>query len=69
MEVKKHKILYKTYTVGFADGNKTQFDVKNISELGQLWSDFCEENHIDPNSVTYIEFAGYTDHTGQNKDR
>lgn len=60
--LEKHKPLYKTYNISFgSDGNEAQFDVRYISELNDLWSDFCKENNLDPNSVNYIEFVGYTD--------
>ena len=32
-----------TYNIGFNDGDETQFDVQNLEELQECWSEFCKE--------------------------
>ncbi len=44
-----------TYNIGFNDGDEMQFDAYNLSELLELWIDFCVENGFQTNSVDYVE--------------
>lgn len=47
-----------TYNIGFIgiDGeSETQFDVNNLSELEELWEDFCHENGLPLDCVEYVE--------------
>ena len=52
---------YHVYNIGFYNDDtkrddETQFDVKSMSELNELFAIFCKENHIDPNTqIYYIE--------------
>lgn len=43
------------YNIGFNDGDETQFDVYNLSELLEYWIEFCAENGVQTNSVDYVE--------------
>lgn len=51
----------RTYNIGFNDGDETQFDVRNYSELAQCWNMFCKENGLNKNSVDYVEYVGLTE--------
>ena len=44
-----------TYNIGFNDGDETQFDVQNLEELQECWSEFCKEEKVDPGCVGYVE--------------
>lgn len=44
-----------TYNIGFNDGDETQFDAYNLSELLECWIEFCAENGFQTNSVDYVE--------------
>ena len=44
-----------TDTIGFNDGDETQFDAYDMAELLDLWIDFCAENGFDTASVDYVE--------------
>jgi hypothetical protein len=44
-----------TYTIGFNDGDETQFDVQNLKELKECRSEFCKEEKVDPGCVDYVE--------------
>ena len=52
---------YHVYNIGFYNDitkmdDETQFDVESMSELNELFRDFCKENRIDPNvQIHYIE--------------
>lgn len=37
-----------TYNIGFNDGDETQFDVQNLEELQECWSEFCKEEKVAP---------------------
>lgn len=45
-----------TCNIGFNEDDETQFDVRNMEELVELWEGFCEENDFSPDSVDYVEF-------------
>ena len=44
-----------TYNIGFNGGDETQFDVQNLEELQECWSEFCNEEQGDPGCVDYVE--------------
>lgn len=44
-----------TYNIGFNDGDETQFEADNISDLLECWIGFCAENGFQTNSVDYVE--------------
>lgn len=44
-----------TYNIGFNGGDETQFDVQNLEELQECWSEFCKEEQVDPGCVDYVE--------------
>lgn len=44
-----------SYNVGFNDGDETQFDVRNLSELEECWKGFCKDEGCAPDSVDYVE--------------
>ena len=44
-----------TYNIGFNDGDETQFDVQNLEELQEGWSEFCKEEKVDSGCVDYVE--------------
>ena len=44
-----------TYNIGFNDGDETQFDVQNLEELRECWSEFCKAEKVDPGCVDYVE--------------
>ena len=57
------------YNIGFvnSEGNEdeTQFDIhgthsmrKTISELTELFADFCKENDFSTRKVSYVSYAG-----------
>lgn len=46
-----------TYNIGFNDGDETQFDAKNITDLEELWFVFCKEEGCEVDSVDYVEKA------------
>ena len=58
-EIIKGKAMY---NIGFfnEDGihDETQFDAEGLSELCELWKDFCKENGFDTDAVTYVECIG-----------
>ena len=43
------------YNIGFNDGDETQFDVQNLEELRECWSEFCKEEKVNPGYVDYVE--------------
>lgn len=44
-----------TYNIGFNDGDETQFNAYDLSELLEYWIAFCAENGFRTNSVDYVE--------------
>ena len=44
-----------TYNIGFNDGDETQFDVQNLEELRECWTEFCKEEKVYPGCVDYVE--------------
>ena len=44
-----------TYNIGFNGGDETQFDVQNLEELQECWSEFWKEDQVDPGCVDYVE--------------
>lgn len=48
-----------TYLVGFINNehneDETEFDVSDLQELIEVWNDFCKENGVMLDAVTYIE--------------
>lgn len=48
-----------TYRIGFinTDGqeDETELDAYNMTELDELYRDFCRENGFRQNTVTYVE--------------
>ena len=37
------------------DVDETQFDVQNLEELRECWSEFCKEEKVNPGCVDYVE--------------
>lgn len=52
--------VYRTYNIGFNDGDETQFDALAFSDLEECWNDFCDEHNANKNSVDYVECVGIT---------
>ena len=46
-----------TYNIGFNDGDETQFDVQNLEELRECWSEFCKEEKVNTGCVDYVEMV------------
>ena len=44
-----------TYKVGFNNGDETELDARNMSELEKLWRSLCPEFGCKTNSVDYVE--------------
>lgn len=44
-----------TYRIGFNDGDETELEAKNISDLEELWQLLCLEFGSDVDSVDYVE--------------
>lgn len=44
-----------SYNIGFNDGDETQFDVRNMSELEECWKDFCKDEGCAMDSIDYVE--------------
>lgn len=44
-----------TYRIGFNDGDETELDAKNMSDLEELWKSLCPEFGCKTNSVDYVE--------------
>lgn len=43
------------YRIGFNDGDETELEAKNMSELEELWQSLCPELGSDADSVDYVE--------------
>lgn len=48
-----------TYRIGFNDGDETELNVSNMSELEELWLSLCPEFGCAPDSVDYVHKVGY----------
>lgn len=46
------------YNIGFNDGDETQFDVQNFTDLEELWNDFCKMEGLNPDSIDYVNYVG-----------
>lgn len=44
-----------TYRIGFNNGDETELDAKNFTELEALWKSLCPEFGCKANSVDYVE--------------
>lgn len=44
-----------TYNIGFNDGDETQLEARNLTELDALWHSLCGEFGAKPCSVDYVE--------------
>lgn len=44
-----------SYHIGFNDGDETELDAKNLSELDELWKSLCPEFGCKADSVDYVE--------------
>lgn len=50
------EINHGTYNIGFNnETDETQFDVNSFEELQECWSEFCKENSLNEDSVSYVE--------------
>lgn len=52
------EIAQAVYNVGFNDGDETQFDVRDFSDLEEMWMDFCKTEGCAPDSVDYVDYVG-----------
>lgn len=43
-----------TYRIGFNDGDETELDARNLTELEELWESLCPEFGCEPNSIDYV---------------
>ena len=48
-----------TYRIGFNDGDETELNASNMSELEELWLSLCPEFGCAPDSVDYVYKVGY----------
>ena len=44
-----------TYRIGFNDGDETELEARNMTELEELWKSLCPEFGCKANSVDYVE--------------
>lgn len=47
------------YRIGFNDGDETELNASNMSELEELWLSLCPEFGCKPDSIDYVEQVGY----------
>lgn len=43
------------YRIGFNDGDETELEARNFTELEALWKSLCPEFGCKANSVDYVE--------------
>lgn len=44
-----------TFRIGFNNGDETEVDVKNRTELYEIWRDLSKEFGVSQNCVDYVE--------------
>jgi len=44
-----------TYRIGFNNGDETELEASNMTELEELWKSLCPEFGYKKNSVDYVE--------------
>lgn len=44
-----------TYRIGFNNGDETELNARNMSDLEELWRSLCQEFGCKANSVDYVE--------------